>query len=258
MPHQTAPIAQTEFLIYQTKEGQTHIEARLENETIWLNQKQLSQLFQTTTPNINMHIKNILNEGELDHNSVIKLFLTTASDHKEYQTKYYNLDMIISLGYRVKSAIATHFRIWATHGKTAAEIIYERADATKPNMGMTTWLGDAMRLNETEIAKNYLTQHELDVLNRIVSMYLEFAELQALERKSMHMKDWIVKLDDFLKLSGKTLLHHAGSISHEQALQKAHGEYDKYYQAILSGPSEVEMHFLQLEQKIKKIPESSS
>ncbi|MBP7310130.1 MAG: virulence RhuM family protein, partial [Candidatus Cloacimonetes bacterium] len=134
---------------------------------------------------------------------------------------------------------------WASHGHTAAEIVYQRADSTKANMGLTNWPGDIPRKTDTEIAKNYLNEKELDVLNRIVAMYLDFAELQAINRQAMHMKDWITKLDEFLKLSGRDILEHAGTIAHEEALQKANAEYEKWHQAHLEEPTEVEKHFLE-------------
>ena len=134
---------------------------------------------------------------------------------------------------------------WATHGQTAAEVIHSRADAARPNMGMTTWSGDRPCKTDAEIAKNYLNAEELEILNRIVSFYLEFAELQALSRKPMYMADWIAKLDDFLKLSGREILTHAGKISHEEALRKAHDEYERYHQGTLEDPTKVEQDFLE-------------
>ena len=246
---------------------------------------------------------------------------------------HYNLDMVISVGYRIKSQIATRFRIWATrrlkeylikgftmndellkqsgggsyfeellarirdirssekvfwrkvldiyatsidydprsevshdffkviqnkmhwasHGHTAAEIIFQRADAAKSNMGLTNWPGASPRKADIEIAKNYLSPEELDILNRIVSMYLDFAELQALNRKPMYMHDWIAKLDEFLKLSGRDILEHAGSIAHEDAIQKARLEYEKWHRDQLTQPSEVEKHFVEAMQDIKQI-----
>ncbi len=268
-----------ELLLYQTEDGKTRIEVRLQDETVWLSQKLMAELFQTSVPNINMHINNIFEEGELESDSVIKDFLITAADGKRYETKNYNLDVIISVGYRIKSHVATRFRQWATqrlreyiikgftldderlkqagggnyfdellarirdirssekifwrkvldiyatsidydpntdmskeffsiiqnkmhwaaHGQTAAEIIYGRADAARPNMGMTTWVGDRPCKADSEIAKNYLDEQELDVLNRIVTMYLDFAELQAKRGVLMRMNDWVEKLNAFLK-----------------------------------------------------------
>ncbi|MBI4683780.1 MAG: virulence RhuM family protein [Nitrospirae bacterium] len=326
----------SDLILYQTEDGKTRIEVRLQDETVWLSQKLMAELFQTTVPNINMHINNIFEEGELEAESVIKDFLITAADGKKYQTKFFNLDVIISVGYRIKSHVATRFRQWATqrlreyiikgftldddrlkqagggnyfdellarirdirssekvfwrkvldiyatsidynpdtdlsqkfftvvqnkmhwaaHGHTAAEVIYGRADAAKPNMGMTTWLGDKPRKTDAEIAKNYLNEKELDVLNRIVSMYLDFAELQALSRTPMYMRDWIAKLDDFLKLSGRDILTHAGKISHDKALKKAHAEYEQYRKERLNEPSPVERQFLEAVKEIKQLEKS--
>ncbi len=323
----------TEFIIYQTNDGLVRIETRMQNETVWLTQKQMAELFQTSVPNINMHIKNIFKEKELAPETVIQEFLITAADGKSYRTAHYNLDLIISVGYRIKSHVATHFRQWATqrlreyiikgftmdderlkqggggsyfdellarirdirssekvfwrkvldiyatsidydpqtdtskeffriiqnkmhwaaHGQTAAEIIHGRADARLPHMGMSNWPGDLPKKADAEIAKNYLREEELDILNRIVTMYLDFAELQALNRKPMTMREWIVKLDDFLKLTGRDILTHAGSISHNEALQKAHAEYEKYRKEILAGPSQVERHFLKAAREIGEL-----
>ena len=317
-----------EFLLYTSSDGHVRIETRMQGETVWLNQKQLAELFQTSIPNINMHIKNIFDEEELSPEATIQDFLTVQKEgNREVQRSLtcYNLDMIISVGYRIKSHVATHFRQWATqrlreyivkgftmdderlkragggnyfeellarirdirssekvfwrkvldiyatsidydpsteasrqffaaiqnkmhwaaHGHTAAEIIHSRADADKPCMGMTNWIGDSPRKADAEIAKNYLNEDELNILNRIVSMYLEFAELQALSRTAMYMADWIVKLDDFLKLSGREILEHTGKISHEDALEKAHAEYERYSHGILAEPTRVELDFLE-------------
>lgn len=324
-----------EFLLYTTADGRIRIETRMQGETVWLTQKQLAELFQTSIPNINMHIKNIFDEGELSPEATIQDFLTVRTEGtREVQRNLtcYNLDLIISVGYRIKSQVATHFRQWATqrlreyivkgfamdderlkqagggnyfdellarirdirsseklfwrkvldiyatsidydpstetsrkffaaiqnkmhwaaHGQTAAEVIHERSDAASPNMGLTSWLGDTPRKSDAEIAKNYLNEEELDILNRIVSMYLEFAELQALSRKPMNMADWIVKLDDFLKLSGREILTHAGKISHEAALQKAHVEYERYRQEQLQEPSRAELDFLEAAKVLEK------
>lgn len=326
----------SDLILYQTEDGKTRIEVRLQDETVWLSQKLMAELFQTTVPNINMHINNIFEEGELEAESVIKDFLITAADGKKYQTKFFNLDVIISVGYRIKSHVATRFRQWATqrlreyiikgftldddrlkqagggnyfdellarirdirssekvfwrkvldiyatsidynpdtdlsqkfftvvqnkmhwaaHGHTAAEVIYGRADAGKPNMGMTTWLGDKPRKTDAEIAKNYPNEKELNVLNRIVSMYLDFAELQALNRTPMYMRDWIAKLDDFLKLNGRDILTHAGKISHDKALGKAHAEYEQYRKERLNEPSRVERQFLEAVKGMKQLEKS--
>lgn len=326
-------LTQATFLIYANRDGSIKIETKLLDETIWLSQKQLAELYQTSVANISIHIRNVFSEGELVPESVIKDFLITASDGKSYRTMHYNLDMIISVGYRVKSTIATHFRIWATgrlkeylikgftmndellkqagggsyfdellsrirdirssekvfwrkvldiyatsidynpqtevsreffkviqnkmhwasHGHTAAEIIYQRADADKPYMGLTNWPGSKLRKADTKIAKNYLNPEELDILNRIVSMYLDFAELQAINRSPMYMKDWIVKLDEFLKLSGREILEHAGSIAHDDAAQKARLEYERWHKVELAAPTEAENHFVEAVQDLKQI-----
>lgn len=283
------------ILIYQTVDGLTKIETRLQEETVWLNQSQLCELFQKSKSTVSEHIKNIFEEGELNENLVVRKFRTTASDRKNYETFYYNLDVIISVGYRVKSQRGTQFRIWATqrlreyivkgftmnddlfkqagggnyfeellarirdirssekvfwrkvldiyatsidydpkteisdqffktiqnkmhwaaHGQTAAEVIYNRIDATKQNLGLTNFKGKKPTQQEAEIAKNYLNEKELNILNRTVTAYLELAELQALNQKPMYMKDWIERLDDFLKMTGQNILDNAGSVSHK-------------------------------------------
>ncbi len=323
--------ADTQFLLYQTTDGTIRIETRMQDESVWLTQEQMSELFNKSKSTINEHIKNIFSEGELIESDVMRKF--GNSEFSTKPTNYYNLDVIISVGYRVKSLRGTQFRIWATqrlreyiikgftmdderlknagggnyfdellarirdirssekvfwrkvldiyatsidydsnaetsksffkviqnkmhwaaHGHTAAEIIHQRADADKPNMGMTNWVGVTIRKNEVEIAKNYLTEQELDILNRIVTMYLEFAEMQALSHKPMTMKDWIKKLDDFLKISDRELLTHAGKVSHEAALKKVHAEYEKFRQKILSKPTQVEEDFIEAEKEFKQI-----
>jgi len=322
---------QSQLLLYQTEDGKTRLEVRLENETVWLTQNQMAELFQTSIPNVSMHIRNVFAEGELQPGSVVKEFLTTAADGKNYQTKFYNLDVIISVGYRVKSHRGTQFRIWATqrlreyivkgfaldderfkragggnyfeellarirdirssekvfwrkvleiyatsidydpgeeasqvffatvqnkmhwaaHGHTAAEIVHKRSDAARPNMGLTNWQGTKPSKGEAVIAKNYLTAKELEALNRIVNAYLEFAELQALNRKPMYMRDWISKLDDFLRLGEREILTHAGTISHEEALRKAELEFEKFRVLQLVQPSQVEKDF---DEAVKKLP----
>ncbi|WP_422330008.1 virulence RhuM family protein [Thiothrix eikelboomii] len=324
MPHDN-------FLLYQTPDGQTRLEVRLQDETVWLSLTEMSDLFQRDKSVISRHIRNIFAEGELVRDSVIANFATTAADGKTYQVEHFNLDVIISVGYRVKSHRGTQFRIWATqrlreylvkgftldderlkrggggnyfdellarirdirsaervfwrkvldiyatsidydpktevsqqffasvqnkmhwaaHGHTAAEIIHTRANADQPNMGMTTWTGQKPAKAETIIAKNYLNSDELDVLNRIVTAYLELAELQALNRTPMYMKDWAARLDDFLRLTGRELLDNAGTISHQQALQKAEQEYEKYRQARLAEAQQVDRDF---EKVIKSLP----
>lgn len=318
----------SQIIIYQTEKGETKLDVRLENETVWLTQKLMAELFQTTVANINIHIGNIISEGELGENSVIKDFLITASDGKNYRTKFYNLDMIISVGYRIKSTVATRFRQWATQhikeyivkgfvldderlknpdlpfdyfeelikriqdirtserrfyqkitdiyatstdydptdensilffqtvqnkmhwaitGKTAAEIIVQRADSNKLNMGLTNWRGTKPRKQDVGIAKNYLEENELEALNNLVEQYLIFATGQAMRRIPMYMKDWIEKLHGFLKLNDRNILENAGKISHQVAIEKAEKEYDKYH---LKMNNEIESDF---DKAIKKI-----
>lgn len=320
------------IILYQTEDGKSRIEVTLCNDTVWLTADQMAELFQRNKSTISRHIKNVFEDGELNPDSVVAFFATTATDNKKYQVAYYNLDMIISVGYRVKSHRGVQFRIWATqvlreylvkgfamnddllkragggnyfdellsrirdirssekvfyrkileiyalsidydprtettmqffktvqnkmhfsvHGHTAAEIIYERANAEKDFMGLTSWTGALPKRTDAEIAKNYLSSDELDTLNRIVSLYLDFAELQAKSHKPMYMKDWIQKLDDFLKLSGKELLSHAGKISAELAKQKADTEYDKFKERTAYSLSPVVIHFLENFEKEQK------
>lgn len=325
-----------ELLIYESEDGRIKLDVRLEQETLWLTQADMARLFDCSADNISLHLKNIYQDGELAPESTTEDFSVVRAEGARQVTRritFYNLDTIISVGYRVKSLTATRFRIWATqrlreyivkgftmdderlkqaggggyfeellarirdirssekvfwrkvldiyatsldydpraeisceffkmiqnkmhwaaHGQTAAEVIFGRADAAKPNMGMTNWVGPAIRKSEAEIAKNYLTGEELDLLNRIVTLYLEFAELQALNRTSMTMRDWVAKLDDFLKLSGRDLLTHAGKITHDAAMKKAHGEYEKYRQQQLEQPSRAEVDFVQAEHELKRI-----
>ena len=331
---------ENKIIIYQTQDGQTKIDVRLENETVWLTQNQMAELFQTTKQNVSSHIKNIFEEGELSENSTVKDYLTVQQEGNRKVSRnvsHYNLDVIISVGYRVKSLRGTQFRIWATqvlkeymkkgfalnddllkqaggggywkellerirdirssekvfyrqildiyatstdynpnaeetkmffkvvqnkmhfaaHGHTAAEVIYLRADSTKNNMGLTVFKGNHPRKEEVVVAKNYLDEKELNILNRITSAYLEFAELQAIRQIPMTMKDWIAKLDDFIKMTGSELLSNPGKISKLEAENKALAEYAKYKETIKDELSEVEKHFLasvkqtqkQLEQK---------
>ena len=313
------------FLLYQTPDGDSQIEVKLQNDTVWLSLDQMAELFQRNKSTISRHIKNVLEDGELEEDSVVAKFATTATDGKKYSVAYYNLDMIISVGYRVHSYRGVQFRIWATkvlkeyivkgfamnddllkragggnyfdellarirdirssekvfyrkvleiyalsidydprvemtqkffktvqnkmhysvHGHTAAEIIYERADAEKDFMGLTTWSGAMPSKPEAEIAKNYLTHEEIKSLNRIVSLYLDFAEMQAEEHRPMYMKDWINILDDFLRISRKDILTHAGKISTKLAKEKADQEYDKFKERTKNNLSPVEIHFLE-------------
>ena len=306
--------SQGELLLYQDEKGATQIEVRLENENVWLTQAQLVTLYQSSKANISEHIKHIFEEGELEEKAVVRKFRTTAADGKNYNTAYYNLDLIISLGYRIKSHIATKFRIWATqrikeyiikgfviddnrlkqnaggnywyellnrirdirssekvlyrqvldlyatsvdydprtpesitffkivqnklhyaaHGHTAAEVIYERADSDKPFMGLTVFAGDHPSLKEVVIAKNYLTEEELKVLNNLVSGYFDFAEIQAMKRKAMYMADYIKQLDNILSATGEKILQDAGRVSHQKAIEKATTEFKKYQVKTLS------------------------
>ncbi len=314
-----------QFLLYQTPDGDSQIEVKLQNDTVWLSLDQMAELFQRNKSTISRHIKNVLEDGELEEDSVVANFATTATDGKKYSVAYYNLDMIISVGYRVHSYRGVQFRIWATkvlkeyivkgfamnddllkragggnyfdellarirdirssekvfyrkileiyalsidydprvemtqkffktvqnkmhysvHGHTAAEIIYERADSEKDFMGLTTWAGAMPTKPEAEIAKNYLTHEEVKSLNRIVSLYLDFAEMQAEEHRPMYMKDWINILDDFLRISRKDILTHAGKISAKLAKEKADQEYDKFKERTKNDLSPVEIHFLE-------------
>lgn len=327
----------SEILIYQTPDGQTKIQTRLENETVWLTQAQMAELFGKAKSTISEHIKNIFTEGELDENSTVRKFRTVQIEGNrevERELEYYNLDVIISVGYRVKSLQGTKFRQWATarlreyivkgftlnddllkdagggnyfdellarirdirssekvfwrkvldiyatsidydgkaeesvlffktiqnkmhwaaHGQTAAEIIYNRADATKQHLGLTNFKGNKPTKKETEIAKNYLNKDELDILNRMVTAYLEIAELQALNRKPMYMKDWIARLDDFLKMTNNDILTHAGSISHQQAIEKANKEYQLYKEKNKEELTKAEKDFIKhIENTSKKL-----
>ena len=323
-----------QILLYQTPDGESRIEVRLQGETVWLSLDQMAELFQRNKSTISRHIKNVFEEGELDASSVVAKKATTASDGKTYQVDYYNLDIIISVGYRVHSYRGVQFRMWATgvlkeyivkgfalnddllkragggnyfdellarirdirssekvfyrkvleiyalsidydprvemtqeffktvqnkmhysvHGHTAAEIIYERADAQKDFMGLTTWMGALPTKTDAEIAKNYLSQEEISTLNRIVSLYLDFAELQAEEHRPMYMKDWIAILDDFLRISRKDILTHAGRISAQLAKAKADSKYDKLKERTKNELTPVEIHFLeQFEREQKKL-----
>ncbi len=312
---------QSDMLIYQTEDGKTKIETRLENATVWLTQEQMSELFQRDRTVITKHINNIFKEGELDKKSNVQILHIAHSDKP---VQYYNLDVIISVGYRVKSLQGTKFRQWATerlkeyivkgftmndellkntgggnyfeellarirdirssekvfwrkvldiyatsidydpkaeqsilffqtvqnkmhwavHGNTAAEIVYDRADSSKPNMGLNHFKGGKPTKSEAQIAKNYLNEEELEMLGRIVTAYIEVAEIQAMNKTPMYMSDWIIRLDDFLKMTGKDILEHAGRISHKAAMQKAHSEYEKYHELTKNELSRVEQDFI--------------
>ena len=301
------------FFIYET-DNNVEVTAILEDENVWLTQEQIGKLYNKAKSTISEHIRNIFEEKELDKNSVVRNFRTTAKDGKTYSTNYYNLDMIIAIGFRVKSSEGTKFRIWANNklkdylvkgynlnverfknngndpyfdelldkirdirssekvfwrkildiyatsidydpkkeitinffktvqnkmhyavsNNTAAEIVYNRVDSNKENIGLTNFKGDTPTRKETEIAKNYLSMEELQILNRLVSAYLDVAEINALKRKTMTMEDWIGELDSFLTMTHNDILHTKGTISHEEALKKAHEEYDKYMKSHLT------------------------
>ncbi len=325
------------LILYQTEEGLPCIEVHLIDETVWLTQAQMSELFDKDKRTVSEHIQNIFKEGELQIDSTVRKFRKVQKEgNREVarEIEHYNLDVIISVGYRVSSHRGTQFRIWATarlkeylikgfvldddrlkrlgggsyfdellsrirdirssekvfwrkvldiyatsidynqstetsksffatiqnkmhwaaHGNTAAEIIYSRVDAKKPNMGLTSWIGKHFSEADIGIAKNYLNAEELNILNRLVSMYLDFAELQALNHKRMHMKDWILKLDDFLRMTEKDILSHSGKISHDNAIEKAMNEHKKYKDQLITDTlSPVEHHFLKAVKKIEKI-----
>lgn len=336
MRDQNNSLTKTEFLLYRTEDGKIRIETRMENETVWLTINHMAELFDVDKSGISRHLKNIFESGELQREATVAKFATVQSEGGRSVTReleYFNLDVIISVGYRVNSIRGTQFRIWATqrlqeylikgftmddlrlkrggggnyfdellsrirdirssekvfwrkvldiyatsidyepknelsqeffakvqnkmhwaaHGHTAAEIIYHRVDANKKNMGLSNWVGDNIRKSEVAVAKNYLEQNELELLNRIVTAYLEFAELQALNHNPMYMRDWIKQLDMFLTMSGRELLEHAGKVSHEEALKKAQLEYEKYRQQELLQPTVAEKHFIEAEKKIKLI-----
>ena len=305
-----------EFLLYQTEDGRSRIEVRMQGETLWLTQAAMAELFQTSKQNISLHLKNIYREGELAEDQVVKEYLTTASDGKQYQTKHYNLDAIISVGYRVNSIRGTQFRIWATQrlreyivkgftmdderlkegrtigadyfdellerirdirasekrfyqkirdlyklsidydpqaeqtreffpivqnklhwaitGKTAAEIIAERADAARTNMGLSSWKGAKVRKGDVTVAKNYLNADEISELNRIVVMYLDYAEDQARHRRPLYMRDWKEKLDAFLRFNEREILQHPGKVSMEVAKELALERYEQFNQRRLA------------------------
>jgi len=325
--------------MYQTADGNTAIEVVLSDDTVWLTIDKMAELFQRNKSTISRHIKNILECGELLADSTVAFFATVQNEGKrkvEREIVYYNLDMIISVGYRVNSLRGVQFRMWATsvlreylikgfamndallknagggnyfdellsrirdirssekvfyrkvleiyalsidydpraestrqffatvqnkmhysvHGHTAAEIIYERADADKDFMGLTTWTGALPTRTDAEYAKNYLSEEEIDTLNLIVNLYLDFAELQAKSHTPMYMKDWLDKLDDFLKLSGKDLLTHSGKVSAEVAKKKADEEYSKFHQRTMYELSPVELHFIENFEKEQKLLKS--
>lgn len=317
------------IIIYKDKNGNNNIEVKMHDNTVWLNQEQLVKLYNSSKSNISEHIKHIIEEGELDEDSTVRKFRTVATNGKKYNVNYYNLDMIIAIGYRVKSNRGTQFRIWANKilkdylvkgynlnverfknngdnpyfeellekirdirssekvfwrkildiystsidynpkekitidffktvqnkmhyavsKNTAAEIVWNRVDSTKDNIGLTNFKGDMPTKSETEIAKNYLTLEELEILNRLVSAYLDIAEINALKRKVMTMQDWITELDSFLTMTHNDILNCKGSVSHEQTLKKAHEEYDKYMQTHLTKAEKDYLEIMNIEVK---------
>ena len=327
------PLLNSAIILYQTEDGGTRVQVRLQDETVWLPQQQMAELFQRERSVITKHIRNIFEEGELVEEAVCANHARTAADGKTYQTAAYNLDVIISVGYRVKSLRGTQFRIWATqrlreyivkgftmddarlkesgggayfdellerirdirssekafwrkvldiyatsadydpraeasqlffatvqnkmhwaaHGQTAAEVIAARADAAKPNMGLMNWPGSRPRKTDVAVAKNYLNEQELGDLNLIVSLYLDFAELQARSRRVMTMTNWTAKLDDFMRISDREILTHAGRVSHEAALARAEEEFEKFRHIEDGKPSPVEQHFIEAIEQVKQL-----
>ncbi|MDP2846809.1 MAG: virulence RhuM family protein [Humidesulfovibrio sp.] len=324
---------QSEILLYQTEDGQTRIDVRLEDGTVWLSQKHMAELYQVTPQNVSHHLSNIFKEGELGEAAVHKYYLLTATDGKRYKTKLYNLEVFIAVGYRVRSHRGTQFRRWATErlreymvkgftmddarlkavatpfgadyfdellerirdirssekrfyqkitdiyatsvdydahapisqeffatvqnklhwaitGQTAAEIVARRADADAPNMGLTSWKGAKVRKADVHVAKNYLNEDELRGLNRIVTMYLDFAEDQATRHVAMHMKDWIERLNAFLRFNEREVLDNAGSISAALAKIRAERQYERFEERRRAQDALVEGDF---EKAVKKL-----
>lgn len=226
-------IIESEILIYQTDDGQTKIDVKLEDETVWLTQTQLCDLYQTSKSNISEHIKHIFEEGELEENAVVRKFRTTAAFFKMVQNKLH----------------------YAAHGHTAAEVIYERADASQPFMGLKVFFGDFPVLKDISIAKNYLNDEELKILNNIVSGYFDFAEIQAMRHNPMYMEDYVEQLDNVLKTTGEKVLQGAGTISHAQAMEKAKAEYRRYREQTLSP---VEEEYLKTIKQLGKISKAEA
>ena len=221
------------IIMYTTEDGLTKIETTFDEDTVWLSLEQMAELFQRDKSTISRHIKNIFEEGELQRNSVVANFATTASDGKTYQVDYYNLDVIISVGYRVKSHRGTQFRIWA--------------------MGiLKEYMKKGFALDD-----DYLTEQELDALNKIVTAYLDIAEVHALNKEPMYMKDWLETIDDYLKMTRRDILTSSGRISHKQAIEKAHAEYDKYKNRLDDTLSPVEKDFIESIGMLEQITDSS-
>ncbi len=320
-----------EIVLYQRDDGTPAVEVRLEDDTIWVTQAQLVKLFQSSKANISEHIKHVFEEGELEEEAVVRKFRTTAADGKSYLTAHYNLDVILSVGYRVKSKVATRFRIWATdrlreylikgftiddaklkelgggrywrellerirdirssekvlyrqvlelyatsvdydptaqetteffkivqnklhyaaHGHTAAEVIASRADASQPDMGLTSFAGERLRKSDVTVAKNYLNEGEIKKLNTLVSAYFDAAEFRAQSHQPTYMRDWLAHLDRLITAMDAPVLTSAGSVSHKQAVAKAEGEYEKYLQRPDLGSSDVERAYLQSVKRVQ-------
>lgn len=328
-----------DFLLYRTEDGRSRVECRLDDETLWLSQAQMAELFDTSPQNITLHLKSLYEDGEISESATCKEYLQVRQEGNRTVrrgVKHYNLDAILAVGFRVRSRRGTQFRQWATtqlrdyltqgfimddermknpdqsvyfervlerirdirssekvfwrkvcdiyatsidydpkaevsekffatiqnkmhwaaHGQTAAEVIFNRADATKPNMGVTHFSGTTPRKSEVTIGKNYLNEQELEMLNRIVTAYLEFAELRAKRREPMRMADWIAKLDDFLRLGDYDVLTHAGKITAEQARLKAEAEYQEFRKWIDQQPSEVDKHLAEALEKLDRIDQN--
>lgn len=322
-----------DIIVYRSQDGLTKVDVRFDGDTVWLTQAQLVELYHSSKANISEHIKHILEDGELERDQVVRKFRTTASDGKNYQVMYFNLDMIIAIGYRVRTPIGMQFRQWATarlkeymqkgftldderlkgngggnywkelldrirdirssekmlyrqvldlyatsldydphsadsilffqivqnklhyaaHGHTAAEVVYQRADAEQPFMGLRTFAGELPVLKDVGIAKNYLDEQELRVLNNLVSGYFDIAEIAAIEHRPMYMKDYIAQLDSVLTSGGRELLRYAGSVSHKEAMEKAKSEYRKYQAQTLSPVEEAYLETVKsLEKTAKK------
>ena len=327
--------------MYTTEDGITKVEVTFDNDTVWLSLDQIAELFQKNKSTISRHIKNIFSEGELLAEATVAKFATVQKEGNrtvERQIDFYNLDVIISVGYRVKSLRGTQFRIWATnilkeymkkgfaldddrlknlgggnyfeellsrirdirssekvfwrkvleiyatsidynpkaessvlffkqvqnkmhwaaHKHTAAEVIYQRADADKDNMGLTTWSGNRIKRSDVEVAKNYLDEKELDALNKIVAAYLDIAEVHALNQEPMYMKDWLETIDDYLRMTRRDILTTKGKVTHQQALEKAHLEYEKYKRNQEYILSPVECHFLESIGELDKLDEKNN
>ena len=331
---------QNNILLYQTEDGSFRLDVPTDGDTVWLSLNQMAQLFDRNKSTISRHISNVFEEGELDRDSTVADFATVQIEGTKEVTRnieHFDLDVIISVGYRVKSLRGTQFRIWATkrlreflikgftiddhrlkeagnsryfeellhrirdirssekvfwrkvldifstsidysaeseqaqkffakvqnqlhwaaHGHTAAEIIYQRADSEQPNMGVTCFPGENLLRRDTEVAKNYLGEEELNLLNRIVTAYLELAEIQALNKVTMTMTDWLERLQQFLAMTGREVLTHAGKISRQQAIDKAHNEHMLFKNKELKSPTQVEQHFLDATEKELKALEKS-